>query len=305
VTRPLVSVVIPARNEGNGLRQTLASVVATRSLLVEHELEIVIVDDASIDGACASLPRHIEGVPVSVHKRIRRGGVAQCRNDAADLARGDVLFITDGHVRLESGWDRQVLDHVTDYRVLAATIADPTSSFRGHGCSLLFPRMGTRWNKEAPGHLAAVQIPSSAGTVLPKQLFEQIGGYDREMIPYGGAEPEFGVRAWLSGAEVLSVPGLTVWHRFKPPTLAKAFMSEVRLPLVKNGLRFGLLYLSDADILTLLHFYAHRFPRQFQPALRLVLQSRVWERRQAIESTCLRSFAWFRDRFALKHSPGR
>jgi glycosyltransferase involved in cell wall biosynthesis len=300
-----VSVVIPARNEGNWLRQTLASVVATRSILVEDEVEIVIVDDASIDEACSSLPRHIEGVPVSVRKRARRGGVAQSRNDAAEFAGGDVLFMTDAHVRFESGWDRHVLKHATDDRVLAGTIADPTSSFRGYGCSLLFPRMGTRWNKEAPGHLSAVQIPSSAGTVLPKQLFERIGGYDREMIPYGGAEPEFGVRAWLSGAEVISVPDLTVWHRFKSPSLAKAFVSEVRLPLVRNGLRFGLLYLSDADILTLLHFYAHRFPSHFQPALRLVLQSRVWERREAIESTCLRPFAWFLERFGLKDSLGR
>src|SRR5262249_38916478 len=51
--RPLISVVIPARNEADRLMGTIRSVICTCSSSLP--LEIVVVDDASTDGSCMNL----------------------------------------------------------------------------------------------------------------------------------------------------------------------------------------------------------------------------------------------------------
>jgi GT2 family glycosyltransferase len=233
-----------------------------------------------------------------------RVGVPGARNLGARAASSDVLLITDSHVRLGDGWDRRVLAGVGPGRVIAATIADPTSKFRGHGCSLVVPFMGTHWNRDAVTAGTAVHIPSCAGTALTRELFDRIGGYDDGMWLYGGAEPEFGVRAWLTGAEVVADPELIVWHRFKSRAEIETLLVEVRTPMVHNLARFGLLYLSDAAALQVIRLHAGQYPEHVPAAYARLESSDVWRRRAALARSLPHDFAWFVKRFGLRNQAG-
>jgi hypothetical protein len=230
--------------------------------------------------------------------------VARARNLGARISRGEILFMTDAHVRFTAGWDRLVLEHVRPSHVLAATITDPASGFRGYGCRLVVPFMGTHWNRRAHDPGDPVQLASACGTVIPGELWERLGGYDEGMIVYGGSEPEFSVRAWLGGAQIVSVPDLEVAHRFKSRSERGSFIGPLRPAMIHNNLRFGLLYLGRLESFRMLRHLAMSYPDQVQEALALLTHSDVWRRRESLRRQLLHPFEWFVDRFELRDQVG-
>jgi glycosyltransferase involved in cell wall biosynthesis len=308
VTRT-ISVIIPARNEAPLLAATIEGIAEARAS--KTPVEFVIVDDASTDGCATQLrdfAKHRVGdtnVRVRVLRLDKRIGVPQARNLGAMRAAGDVLVITDAHVGFTPGWDEIVREHVRKDRILAATITQENTDFCGYGCRLAVPLMGTYWNKEPIDQVTAVQIAACSGTALSKELFLRLGGYDSGMLLYGSAEPEFSVRAWLEGYEVIAVPQFLVQHRFKPQDDRERFVAEVRPYMLHNSIRFGLLYLSELGALQLLAYFARRFPELIQGAIRRVLRSDVWKRRSILERQRLRPFEWFVRHFSIKDVAGR
>jgi len=303
-----ISVVMPAHNEGARLADTIDSIASGRT--TDARVEIVIADDKSDDdteghlrAAWPDLSRH-DRLDVHLSRLPERCGVPRARNHAAGLATADVLFITDAHVRFPSGWDALVYKHLRPDRILAGAVTQSNTSFVGYGCRLVVPFMGTYWNKEPVRHPAEVQIAACPATVLSRDLFHRIGGYDDGMIMYGVAEPEFSLRAWLSGAEVILIPQLLVEHRFKPQQERVAFVRSVREQMVCNSLRFGLLYADEDGALQMLRYYSLKFPNLFQQALAIVDRSDVWRRRAQLEATLARPFSWFVEHFALRDKAG-
>lgn len=108
------------------------------------------------------------------------------------------------------------MNKISEKKVLSAVIADKKSNFKGFGCNLVVPFMGTHWNREDPKNdKDLVQISSAAGTFIHNKLFNEIGGYDDGMIIYGAAEPEFSLRIWLNGGIIELVNSIYVFHKFK------------------------------------------------------------------------------------------
>ena len=71
--RPRVTVLIPCLNDGELIGETLTS------LLQDHDLEIVIVDDASTDQATLEILRGLEAEGLTVVWREENGGVRRPR----------------------------------------------------------------------------------------------------------------------------------------------------------------------------------------------------------------------------------
>jgi glycosyltransferase involved in cell wall biosynthesis len=300
---PKMSVVIPARNERyEHLSATLTSIIEGRH--TDCDVEAIIIDDDSSNDSCDRLAAGRYRKFVKVIRLTQRRGVPSARNIGARAATGEILFITDAHVSFCNGWDYLVLEHIRPNRVIAATIADPKSSFKGYGCRLVVPFMGTNWNRDMPQGVVPAQIAACPGTVLAKSLFDEIGGYDSGMIMYGAAEPEFSVRAWLTGAEVVCVPDLKVSHTFKNKTQLNRHIRELRLFMVHNCLRFGLLYLGRLASLQMMRHLTLTFPLYAKRAFCLLNESDVWDRKEFLDNTLRHDFNWFVDRFELKDQGG-
>jgi glycosyltransferase involved in cell wall biosynthesis len=306
--QPDISILIPARNEQSRIAPTIQAIARGRT--TDARVEFIVVDDASKDSCIANLisalPRLLDEprIDVRVCRLDQHSGTYLARNQAAALASADILFITDAHVRFSSGWDERVLEHTRPNRILAGTVTQEGTTFRGYGCRLLVPMMGTSWNRQSTGELTAVPIAVCSATIIPRLLFDRLGSYDPGMLYYGGGEPEFSVRAWLHGAEVYSLPDLQVQHEFKPRDEFAKFLARVRLYWVHNSIRFGLLYLSELGCLQMLRYYARSFPAIFQMALEMVNNSDVWPRRATLEKHRQHSFDWFVGRFELKNQIG-
>ncbi|MFI1801674.1 glycosyltransferase family 2 protein [Streptomyces sp. NPDC020379] len=301
---PEISVVVPARDEGERVAATIASALAAAA--APDRVEAVVVDDCSAPGR---RPR-ITDVADRRRSRVIRSdhhlGVGAARNLAARHARGRLLFITDAHTRFSDGWDHEAARLVSGDRIISVAVRDQTSDWRGHGCRLVVPYMGTRWNTAAPtGPEPHVQIASSAGTVVDSALFARLGGYDEGMVHYGGFEPEFSVRAWRSGAHIVHTTAIEIAHRFKPPDECTTFLGAARTAMVHNCLRFGTLHLPESMILEMVRLHALEYPDHIQRALAMLQQRGAWQRRAQLEASLPYGFASFVERFALLDQIGR
>jgi glycosyltransferase involved in cell wall biosynthesis len=306
--RPDISVLIPARNEGSKIAPTIQAIARART--TDARVEFVVVDDASTDGCIAGLvsavPRLLEerNIDIRACRLDQHSGNYRARNQAAELASADILFITDAHVKFSKGWDEQVLDSIGPDHILAGTVTQDGTPFRGYGCWLVVPMMTTTWNRSNKGSMAPTHVAPCSATIISRDLFERLGGYDPGMLYYGAGEPEFSVRAWLHGAEVRSLPELEIKHDFKPRGELSAFLNRVRCDWVHNSIRFGLLYLSELGSLQMLRYHARAFPAVFQKALGMVDKSDVWERRAFLEQQRHYSFDWFVNRFGIRNQIG-
>jgi glycosyltransferase involved in cell wall biosynthesis len=305
--QPYISVLLPVRNEARQLLPTLYSIIDGRSY--PFQLEIVIVDDASRDGCCSKIPsdlvRNGAGVEVNVIRLDTWSGIPYARNVAASAARAGVLFITDANVRFPRGWDIPIRQHLHPNRALCATIADMASKFRGYGCLLQLPSMGVHWLRSPSVFRGFVPVSPCGGTIITSDLFRRLGGYDTGMPVYGAAEPEFSVRLWLSGAEIVSLPDLVLLHRFKPPPERNAFLQQIAPLQVHNYIRFGLLYLGERQLLQMLRHYAITAPLHFEKALRQVVQGGVWARHEFLTRTLRFTFDSYVRRFGIRDPMGQ
>jgi glycosyltransferase involved in cell wall biosynthesis len=298
--KPLVSVVIPARNEGRMLHIAISSLLVGRSRA--FPLQVVVVDDASSDGSCESLSQFYSAqrnAQVDVVRLPSWSGIPYARNVGAAVAQGQILFITDANIRFPTGWDQRIWAHIGPHRVLCATIADANSSFRGYGGTLHIPSMAFVWLNDPKVYGGHVPLSPCGGTILSSELFRRTGGYDTAMPVYGAAEPEFSVRLWLAGAEIICVPELVLQHRFRPSSERNPFLEATSLLQVHNYLRLGLLYLDRARVMQMFRHYASQKPRLFKAALARVWSSDVWQRRDLLTRTLPARFSSFVQRFGL------
>jgi len=180
---PLISVVVPARDEERDIEQTLRLLRAQEY----PSLEIVAIDDRSRDGTAAAMARAAEDDPrVTIISGSEPpadwlGKPWACAQGAAQ-ARGDWLCFTDADVRFEPA-------------ALSTAIAFAESS--GHGGATLSPRLvcGTFWERTvqpvatlaitalvAPPALsqrpdAPIALAAGAFILVRRELYERAGGH--------------------------------------------------------------------------------------------------------------------------------
>jgi polypeptide N-acetylgalactosaminyltransferase len=298
---PAISIIIPARNEGSRVAKAIGSLAKSRSTL--FHLEFIIIDDASDDGCCSGLENLLssehDAAVVQVIRIDQWCGIPYARNLGAAHARAPILLITDANVEACTGWDIPIFRDLRPGRALCATIADTNSSWRGYGCILDLSSMIIKWLPDPYTFKGHVPVSPCTGTVIHSELFRRLGGYDTAMPVYGAAEPEFSVRIWLYGGEIISCSDLIFFHRFRPPDERKPFLDQIEFVQTKNYLRFGLLYQNEKGIVRLLEYWSRAAPKHFSEALQQVEQGDVWERRRHLRDNLSRDFGWYTQHFNL------
>ncbi len=299
---PLISIVIPVRNEGVRIEEAILSFIDGRSKL--FAIEFVIVDDASDDGCCEFLNFFFDDKKSLVNIKVVRlntwSGIPLTRNTGAKHATASILIITDANVKACKGWDIPIFRDIKPNIALCATIADKDSAWRGYGCVLDLSSMGIKWLTEPGLFNDYVPVTPSTGTVIYKDLFMKLGGFDTAMPVYGAAEPEFSLRLWLYGGQIKNVPDLIFRHRFRPDEERKPFLDQINVIQLKNYLRFGLLYLNNPEINNMLGYWKQANPLNFYGALDDLNKDEITMRRYYLQNNLKYNFDWFSNLFQLK-----
>jgi mycofactocin system glycosyltransferase len=199
--RRAASVVIPVRDQPDGLAATLASLPA--------DVEAVVVDDGS------RVPVALPGGRIEVIRRDAAGGPAAARNRGAAAAAGEVLVFVDAECQPAPGWLDILLPHFAD--PLVGAVAPRILSRPSPG--------GPRWlaayeQRRASLDLGSHEAPVRPGGAVPyvptatlavrRSALEAIGGFDEEL--HYGEDVDLVWRLAKAGWRVRYDPAATVTH---------------------------------------------------------------------------------------------
>ena len=194
---PTISVIVVAADSGDTLRDCVRSVLACgRSELAVSglSLELLLIDNASSDGVPQAIARAYES-DARLHMIYNRSnlGFGAAVNIAARQARGEHLLILNPDC---------LLDEASLRRLLAVLVAEPRAGLVGavvcaadgtpdpasyrrdpllrRALNSLFGRAGEGVNISGaiPDHLVDAEAVSGALMLLPRTMFEHLGGFD-------------------------------------------------------------------------------------------------------------------------------
>ncbi|MBK0027828.1 glycosyltransferase [Stenotrophomonas sp. S48] len=212
---PQVSIVIPVYNH---VQHTLACLRALAAHPPAVPCEILVVDDGSSDQTTQWMPR-ISGLRYEV--RAQNGGFIEACNDGVSRARGDHVVLLNNDTVPQPGWLEALLDtfhSVPDAGLVGSQLLYPDGRLQESG-GVIF-RDGSGWSygrfeaADDPrfASLRDVDYCSGAALMLPRALWQQLGGFDTRYKPAYYEDTDLAFRVRAQGLRVLVQPASRVVH---------------------------------------------------------------------------------------------
>ncbi len=199
---PFVSVIMPVRNEGAFIEQSLTSVL--RQDYPADRMEVIVCDGMSTDQT-RTIVRSLQDGSDRVHLVDNPGLIAPTAlNTAKEHCKGDVIARVDGHCVIAPDYIRRCVDHLQHDGVdgvggpietigttpMAAVIALAMSSKFGVGGSAF--RVGNTGSKI---------VDTIAFPVYTRSIIEQAGPYDEQLVR--NQDDEYNYRLRKMGAKLM------------------------------------------------------------------------------------------------------
>lgn len=211
-----VSIITVCKNEGTNVKKTVDSILNTTD-----DVEIIVVDDGSIDWSCDFLSDNpaYEKVQCIATAGI---GIAQSRNLGASKATGEVLIFCDCHILFPAYWLEGMLNTMSVPQIgisipLIGNLQVPQHP--GYCGMNVNKRLEAGWIPANPNmnNLQAFEIPftPSACMLMKTEVFHKVGGFCDMFKPYGHEDLELSLRTSLMGYKMMVNPQVKVLHLFR------------------------------------------------------------------------------------------
>lgn len=210
--RPLVSFVIPVRNDVLRLQRCLASIA--RNHYPRALVEVIVVDNESTDGSAAAARANGAVVITSPG-----ASVAAHRNRGARAALGSLLAFADADHEIDRHWIETAVEVLADPSVAAtgsAYLTQPSANWvQRH-----YDGMRAR-----PAGRAEVSWLGSGNFAVKRAAFERVGGFDATLTAC--EDVDLCNRLRLAGLRIVADPDLRSIHFGDPRTLKALFFGEL------------------------------------------------------------------------------
>jgi glycosyltransferase involved in cell wall biosynthesis len=209
---PLVSVIIPVRNDARRLHRCLESIAA--SAYPSGRLEILVADNGSTDTS-AQVAEALRA-RVLVFPDIR---VSEVRNQAARAARGEILAFVDADHVLDPDWLPNAVDSLSkpDAAAVGAAYYAPADG-------TWVQRMYDSFRVRARG-VRQVEWLGSGSLAVWRDVFEKVGGFDSRLETC--EDVDFCQRLRVGGYGLWSDNRLRSVHLGDPRTIRALFFGEL------------------------------------------------------------------------------
>jgi GT2 family glycosyltransferase len=210
-----VSIIIPVFNQ---LEYTHACLASLQAVQEQRPFEVIVVDDYSTD----SSPEVIAQIPGVMYQRndSNSGFIASC-NTGAKTARGKYLVFLNNDTLVKPGWLTALLDTFKEERragIVGSKLLYPDGSLQEAGGIIW--RDASGWNygkfddagKPEYNYLRDVDYCSAAALMVPKTLFESVGGFDSRYAPGYYEDTDLAFKVRQAGYRVLYQPLSEVIH---------------------------------------------------------------------------------------------
>jgi SAM-dependent methyltransferase/glycosyltransferase involved in cell wall biosynthesis len=206
---PEVSIVIAAHGR---LGHTLRCLQSIGRHPPAQPFEVIVVDDASAD-ASADVLAQVAGL--RLERRDAPGGVGACFNTGAAIARGEWLHFLRGDAEVHPDWLDEL--HRT-FRIFPGTGAAGSKLLQVGGKVLSAGRvmwqdgsatdLGTHGDPDTPelSHAREVDACATASLLVPRSLFEAVGGFPAEQDLKGAEDRALALRLADRGYRTIFQP---------------------------------------------------------------------------------------------------
>jgi GT2 family glycosyltransferase/glycosyltransferase involved in cell wall biosynthesis len=210
-----ISIIIPVFNQFPFTQACLAS-------LQEHQgmerFDVIIVDDCSTDATAEVVPR-MPGVTY-LRNETNFGFIASC-NRGAEMARGKYLVFLNNDTLVRNGWLSALADTFAEEPqagIVGAKFVYPDGRLQEAGGIIW--RDASGWNygnaddpeKPEYNYLREVDYCSAAALMIPKTLFQSVGGFDPRYAPAYYEDTDLAFKVRRAGYKVLYQPLSEVIH---------------------------------------------------------------------------------------------
>lgn len=240
-TKPIVSFVIPAKDEEILLPKTLDKIHST---VGDHfSYEIIVVDNNSCDST-AEKAKSRHALVVS-HPD---GTIGHLRNIGVKNASGNYLVFIDADVSLSKSWLMPFLRVIEDLERNPDIITGSRcAADRSAGW------IAKAWFRKDPSTCHTTHV-GTGHMITSKSLFKKLGGFDEKLQT--GEDFDFCVRAKKNGASVFENRHLQAIHHGMPKTVAEFLLREIWHG-AGDASSFKALIQSKVAVLSVLFFAAH------------------------------------------------
>jgi GT2 family glycosyltransferase len=187
------------------------------SLMAQSCLEIIVVDNGSLDGSVEFLRDKYPDVRILQNSKNR--GFAQPCNWAAEAAQGKFVSFINNDMKADPLWIQKALERITNQcRCVASRILDwQGDRIDFNGSSLQY--LGYALQQDAGKLLAEVSdtenqilFPCGGAMLIDRDYFLGLGGFDGDFFAIY-EDVDLGWRIWLTGSQVLLAEDSVVYHR--------------------------------------------------------------------------------------------
>jgi GT2 family glycosyltransferase/glycosyltransferase involved in cell wall biosynthesis len=210
-----VSVIIPVFNQLSFTHACLASLQTVQERVC---FEVIIVDDCSRDSTAKLVPQ-IRGI-VYLRNETNSGFIASC-NRGTEKARGKYLFFLNNDTIVKDGWLSGLMDTFAEEPqagVVGSKLVYPDGRLQEAGGIIWRDASGWNYGKsddsEKPeyNYLREVDYCSAAALMIPKSLFQSVGGFDSRYAPAYYEDTDLSFKVRRAGYRVLYQPLSEVIH---------------------------------------------------------------------------------------------
>lgn len=219
-----ISVIVTNWNGKHLLKKHLENIIQASP----EASEIILADDASTDDSlefAKSLQNKYSQLKIISH--LNNQGFTKNSNFAVKKSLGDFVVLLNNDINPHPGYITHSLKHFQDPIVFGVGFAE-----LGHeNYGKIFWKNG--YIQTEPGYSTKTHITSwlsGGSSIVRKDLFLKLGGFDNIYEPFYNEDQDLGFRAWRSGYKLLWEPKSVVEHQHESTTskFSKLFLIYVK-----------------------------------------------------------------------------
>ncbi len=234
---PVVSIVIPIYGKIEYTYRCLLSLWSHKS---QYSFEVIIVDDCSPDNSVEVLEL-IKGIHV-VRNETNQGFIRSCNRGVSE-ARGSLLVMLNNDTVVHSGWLDELVatfNAIPKAGLVGSKLVYPDGCLQEAGGIIWSDGSGWNYGRLQPpnapeyNYLRDVDYCSGASLMIPKALYDELGGFDEHYAPAYGEDSDLAFRVRQAGYRVLYQPLSQLVH-FEGITSGASTESGVKSYQVDNA----------------------------------------------------------------------
>lgn len=210
--------------------------------------EIILADDASQDESIIFAKKiQIKYPKLKIINHKNNLGFGENSNDAVNQSTGELIVLLNNDILPHPKYISNTLKHFSDPNIFGVGFAE-----LGHeNWANFFWENGYLQHQPGSSDIKHTHISgwvSGGSSIVRKNLFQKLGGFDPVYKPFYGEDLDLGYRAWKSGYTLLWEPKSLVEHHHET-TMSKFSLSFLNYVKERNRLLNTWRNITDPDLL--------------------------------------------------------